>query len=80
MIVPIEQLWLMMQEDKPTRKKTILILHYTFLLLFLSSLCVPLNLPPPLPYNMMVSPLPGNLVCDVVHTSIEPKQKKKKNL
>ena len=37
--------------------------------------------PPPLPFNMMVSLLPGNLVCDVVHTFIEPKRKrKKKNL
>lgn len=49
---------------------------YTFLLLFLS-LSVPLNLPPLFPYKMMVSLLPGNLVCDVVHTFIEPKRKKK---
>lgn len=51
-IALIKQLWRMMQGDKPTtsfnranKKKVILILHYTFLLLFLS-LCVPLNLPP----------------------------------
>lgn len=56
-------------------KKVILILHYTFLSKFLS-LRVPLS-PPPLPYSMMVSLLPGNLLCDVVHTSIEPKRKKK---
>lgn len=42
---------------------------------FLSLFCVA---PPPLPYNMMVSLLPGNLVCNVVHTFIEPKRKGKK--
>lgn len=87
-ITPIKQLWRMMQGDKPTtsttttisnKKKAVLIFHYTFLLLFLS-LYVPLNLPPPLPYDMMVNLLPGNLLCDVVHTSVEPKREEKKIL
>lgn len=48
------------------------------------SLCVPLippppPPPPPLPYNMMVNLLPGNLLCDVVHTSVKPKRKKRKS-
>lgn len=85
-MVEMKQVLSMMQGDKPAfaslpfsdAKKKKSILMYTSLLLFLS-LSVPLNLPPLLPYKMMVSLLPGNLVCDVVHTFIEPK-KKIKNL
>lgn len=53
-----------------------LTLHFSLVICL--ALCSPP--PPPLPYNMMVSLLPGNLVCDVVHTSVKPKRRKKIDL
>lgn len=85
-IVPIKRLLCMMRGDKPATPfhqskegDSYLTLHFS-LSSFLS-LCVPLippspPPPPPLPYNMMVNLLPGNLLRDVVHTSVKPKRKK----
>lgn len=89
-IVPIKQPWRTMQEDKPAmsfngaskkKRNSHLALHFSLVIsLTLCSSQPPAPPPPFLPYNMMVSLLPGNLLCDVVHTSMEPKERKKKFL
>lgn len=80
-IVLIKQLWRMMQGDRPTtsfnrasKNKASLLLHYTFLLLFLS-LCVPLN--PPQPFLTTWWSIYCQAICSVMLLTAPSSQKGK---